>query len=248
MSPSLKELFSFKDVFTPTFFEDLFKPSINSTLTVSGIVVILAFSLFLGVLIALSYYVVTKNEGRSSYFITSVIILPAVIAMIISLVGSDIARAFSLGGVFALIRFRSEPGNPRDITFICVTMAAGLACGTGYIGFGLLFTVIISVVFIIIKLIGITGVKSPDMLLKITVPEDADFEEMFEVVFEKHTKYHTLERVKTADFGSLYQLWFKIKLKDENNRKEFIDELRVVNSNLTISLSSAVYEAGKKTF
>ena len=86
------------------------------------------------------------------------------------------------------------------------------------------------------------------MLLKITVPEDADFETMFDIVFEKHTKYHTLERVKTADFGSLYQLWFKIKLKDENKKKEFIDEIRVVNSNLTVSLSSAIYEAGKKTF
>lgn len=231
-----------------TFFEKLFTPSVTSALSVEKVLTILGFSLLTGVFIALTYFIVTKNEGRSAYFITSIIVLPAVISMIIALVGSDIARAFSLGGVFALIRFRSEPGNPRDITFICVTMAAGLACGTGYIAFGLIFVFIISLVFMAIKLVGIGGVKSPDMLLKITVPEDADFETMFDVVFEKHTKYHTLEKVKTADFGSLYQLWFKIKLKDDNKKKEFIDEVRVVNSNLTVSLSSAVYEAGKKTF
>lgn len=230
------------------FFNELFLPPVSSTLTVESILITLGFSLLAGLMIALSYFIVTKNEGRSAYFITSLIVLPAVISMIISLVGSDIARAFSLGGVFALIRFRSEPGNPRDITFVCVTMAAGLACGTRYIAFGLIFVVIISVVFLLIKLAGVGAVKSPDMLLKITVPEDADFETMFEVVFDKYTKYHTLERVKTADFGSLYQLWFKIKLKDENKKKEFIDEIRVVNSNLTVSLSSAIYEAGKKTF
>ncbi|MBQ8605962.1 MAG: DUF4956 domain-containing protein [Clostridia bacterium] len=230
------------------FFKDLFVPSINSALTIENVLITLGFSLLAGVIIAVSYFIVTKNEGRSAYFITSLIVLPAVISMIISLVGSDIARAFSLGGVFALIRFRSEPGNPRDITFVCVTMAAGLACGTGYIGFGIIFVLLISLVFFLIKLVGIGAVKSPDMLLKITVPEDADFETMFEVVFEKYTKYHTLERVKTADFGSLYQLWFKVKLKDENKKKEFVDEIRVVNSNLTVSLSSAIYEAGKKTF
>ncbi len=231
-----------------TFFEDLFTPSIQSALTVGSVLTTIGFSLLLGLLIALSYFIVTRNEGGSNYFITSLIVLPAVIAMIISLVGSDIARAFSLGGVFALIRFRSEPGNPRDITFVCVTMAAGLACGTGYIAFGIIFVIIISIVFMLIKIAGSGAVKSSEMLLKVTVPEDADFEEMFNVVFDKYTKYHTLERVKTADFGSLYQLWFKVKLINENTKKEFVDELRVINSNLTISLSSAIYEAGKKTF
>lgn len=230
------------------FFNDLFTPSINSALTIQSVLTVLGFSLIAGLLIALSYFIVTKNEGRSAYFITSLIVLPAVISMIISLVGSDIARAFSLGGVFALIRFRSEPGNPRDITFVCVTMAAGLACGTGYIGFGILFVLVISLVFILIKFSGLSKEKTPDMLLKITVPEDADFEVMFNHVFEKYTKYHTLERVKTADFGSLYQLWFKVRLKGDDSKKQFVDELRVVNSNLTVSLSSAIYESGKKTF
>lgn len=231
-----------------TFFNDLFTPSVQSALTVERVLVFLGFALLTGIIIALDYFIITKDEGRSPYFITALILLPPIISMIIALVGSDIARAFSLGGVFALVRFRSEPGNPRDIMFICTTLASGLACGTGYIAFGIIFVLIVSAILIIINLLGISSTKSPNMLLKITVPEDADFETMFEIVFEKHTKSHTLERVKTADFGSLYQLWFKVKLKDDNKKKEFVDEIRAVNSNLTVSLSSAVYEEGKKTF
>lgn len=229
-------------------FDSLNNISIGMTLDIVNVIRSLGFALLCGVLIAISYYIVTHNEGRSAYFVTSIIVLPSIISIIIMMVGSDIARAFSLGGVFALIRFRSEPGNPRDITYVCMTMAAGLACGTGYIGYGILFVLILCTVFIIIKFTGLATQKVPDMLLKVTVPEDADFESMFNDVFDKYTRYHTLERVKTADFGSLYQLWFRVKLKDENAKKEFVDDLRVLNANLTISLSSAIYEEGKKTF
>lgn len=229
-------------------FDALNNISVGTMLNVPNVLKATGFALLAGVLIALSYFIATRKEGKSAYFITSLIVLPSIISMIIMMVGSDIARAFSLGGVFALIRFRSEPGNPRDITYVCLTMAAGLACGTGYIGFGLLFVIIICIVFVVIKLVGVGAQNTSDMLLKVTVPEDADFETMFSEVFEKYTKFHSLERVRTADFGSLYQLWFKIQLKDVNSKKEFIDELRVINSNLTIALSSAVYEEGKKTF
>lgn len=229
-------------------FEWLNSISVGTMLSIPNVIKCVGFALLSGVMIALSYYIVTRKETKSTYFISSLIVLPALISMIIMMVGSDIARAFSLGGVFALIRFRSEPGNPRDITYVCFTMAAGLACGTGYIGYGLLFVAIICVVFMVVKALGIGDKRTSDMLLKVTVPEDADFEAMFADVFEKYTKYHSLERVKTADFGSLYQLWFKIKLRDDNTKKEFVDELRVLNSNLTISLSSSLYEEGKKTF
>ena len=160
-------------------FDALNNISVGTMLNVPNVLKATGFALLAGVLIALSYFIATRKEGKSAYFITSLIVLPSIISMIIMMVGSDIARAFSLGGVFALIRFRSEPGNPRDITYVCLTMAAGLACGTGYIGFGLLFVIIICIVFVVIKLVGVGAQNTSDMLLKVTVPEDADFETMF---------------------------------------------------------------------
>lgn len=230
------------------FFENLFVASIGTTLTVDGVLITMLFALLCGVILAAGYMLVTRREGFSSYFVTALLVLPAVISVIIMMIGSNIARAFSLGGVFALIRFRSEPGNPRDITYICTTMAAGLACGTGYIGYGIICVIFISLVMIIINATGFGKSDSRAMMLKITIPEDLDFENAFEEVFEKYTKYHKLDRVKTADFGSLYQIQFTTALKDNTKQKEFLDEIRTINANLTVAMSSIVYEEGRKTF
>lgn len=230
------------------FFEDLFTASVGTSITWQSFLITMAFSLVCGVILALGYMLITRKEGNSSYFIAAMTILPSIIAVIIMLVGSNIARAFSLGGVFALTRFRSEQGNPRDIACIAITMAVGLACGTGYIAYGVLFSVLITIVLIIIKLIGFGETDENAMMLKITMPEDLDFENAFEEVFEKYTKYHKLDRVKTADFGSLYQIQFTTALKDGVVQKEFLDEIRTINSNLNVAMSSIVYEEGRKTF
>lgn len=230
------------------FIDNLFTASVGTQLTISSVLITLAFAIISGLIISSGYMIVNRKDGYSSYFITSLLVLPAVIAIIIMMIGSNIARAFSLGGVFALIRFRSEPGNPRDITYICVTMAAGLACGTGYIGYGIIFVILITLILILINLINFGKPKANAMMLKITIPEDLDFENAFEDVFKKYTKFHKLDRVKTADFGSLYQIQFTTALKDTTRQKEFLDEIRTINANLTVAMSSIVYEEGRKTF
>ena len=230
------------------FFDNLFTASIGTSLTLSSVFTALIAALICGAIIAGGYMFVNRKDGYSSYFVTSILILPSVITIIIMMIGSNIARAFSLGGVFALIRFRSEPGNPRDITYVCITMAAGLACGTGYIGYGFIFSIFITLILIIISVTGFGSPHTKAMMLKITIPEDLDFENAFEEVFEKYTKFHKLDRVKTADFGSLYQIQFSTALKDDAVQKEFLDEIRTINANLNVAMSSIVYEEGRKTF
>ena len=226
----------------------LFSTTVGSAPTVVNLIAVLISSAILGLIIAAGYMFVTKNEGFSPYFVTALIILPAVISVIIMMIGSNIAKAFSLGGVFALIRFRSEPGNPRDITYICITMAAGLACGTGYIGYGLIFVLFVMVLLLIINAVGLGSSSKNRHMLKITVPEDFDFENVFDDVFEKYTENHKLDKIKTADFGSLYQLQYGVKLKKGVNSKDFLDEIRVLNANLNVSMSTALYELSRKTF
>ena len=86
-----------------------------------------------GILIAAVYILITEKSRRSLSFIVSMLILPAVVALVITLVGSNVARAFSIAGVFALVKFRSVPGESKDISLVFMAMAAGLACGLGYI-------------------------------------------------------------------------------------------------------------------
>ena len=225
-----------------------FEPKVGGVVTVQGTLLILLCALVMGLIISLGYMFANKKDGYSAYFVTALTVLPAVIAIIIMMIGSNIARAFSLGGVFALIRFRSEPGNPRDITYICITMAAGLACGTGFVGFGFIATLVISAVLIVLQLVGFGKPKTGALLLKVVVPEDIDFQNEFNTVFEKYTKFYKLDVVKTADFGALYQVQYKLALKDPSCKKEFIDELRAINGNLSIGLFDMAYIEGRKTF
>lgn len=229
-------------------YDFFFSPTVGSVLTVPSVLLTMSCAIVMGILIALGYMLVNKKDGYSRYFLTALIVLPALIAIIIMMIGSNIARAFSLGGVFALIRFRSEPGNPRDITYICITMAAGLACGTGFIGIGFIITLLVSLVIIVLHFAGFGKPKKETLVLKIVVPEDVDFGTAFEEIFSEYTLFHKLDRIKTADFGALYQLQYKTALKDPNAKKEFLDALRTVNGNLTIGLFDMAYAEGRKTF
>jgi hypothetical protein len=165
------------------------------------------------------------------------ILLPAVIAIIIMLIGSDVARAFSLAGAFSIIRFRSAPGEPKDIAYVLFAMAAGLACGVSAYVYAAVFTIILCLVmFVLFK----TRFKNESMRqLIITVPEDLEYESAFDEVMQKYTTRSELKRVKTTALGSLYQLSYELELKQGVSTKAFIDDLRCRNGNLNINLMMA---------
>jgi uncharacterized membrane protein YhiD involved in acid resistance len=167
------------------------------------------------------------------------VLTPAVISVIILLIGSNIARAFSLAGAFSIIRFRSAPGEPRDIAFVLFTMAAGLAAGTGLYAYALLFTVLMCAIMFVLHATKFGLPKSAVQLLKINVPENLNYEGIFDEVLDKYAQSYQLQTMKTADLGSIYQLVYSVSLRSEVSRKEFMDTLRCRNGNLNISLSMA---------
>lgn len=185
-----------------------------------------------------STYHITSNKGKySDNFGLTMILLPAVIAIIILLIGSDIARAFSLAGAFSIIRFRSAPGEPKDIAYVLFAMAAGLATGVGAYDYAILFTVILCVVMFVLNKTRYKKGDHAKRLLLITVPEDMEFEEALDEVMSQYTTHSELRRVKTTALGSLYQLSYHVDLLPEMSTKKFIDALRGCNGNLSISLT-----------
>jgi hypothetical protein len=165
------------------------------------------------------------------------ILLPAVIAIIIMLIGSDIARAFSLAGAFSIIRFRSVPGEPKDIAYVLFAMSAGLACGVSAYAYAAVFTIILCLVmFVLFKTRFKNESNSQAKQLIITVPEDMEYESAFDEVMQKYTTRSDLKRVKTTALGSLYQLNYELELKEDVSTKAFIDDLRCRNGNLNINL------------
>ena len=146
------------------------------------------------------------------------------------------ARAFSLAGAFSIIRFRSAPGDPKDISYVFFTLAVGLACGMGYVGYAALFTMVLCGVMVVLDVMDFATPKSNSMQLKIIVPENLNYEELFDDVLTKYTASWKMERVRTKEFGALFELTYRVNIKGDASRKKFIDELRCKNGNLNISL------------
>ena len=146
--------------------------------------------------------------------------LPTIISIIILLVGNNVARAFSLAGAFSIIRFRSTPGDTKDISYIFFTLAVGLASGMGYVGYAVIFTIILCAVMIILDSLNFAMPKSKAMVLKITVPEDLNFEGVFDEILNTNTTSLNMVKVSTRDFGALYELNYSIHLKNDVNQKK----------------------------
>ncbi len=208
----------------------------GSAISLTDALLTIVMSFILGGIISITYIKTGVKNGHSQNFALTLVMIPSVIAVIILLIGSNIARAFSLAGAFSIIRFRSAPGDPKDIAYVLFTMAAGLACGAGYYGYAVLFTVILCLFMIGLGLIHFGSKKGSHKLLKITVPENLDYENAFDDVMKKYTSSYEMKKVKTTDLGSLYELVYTITMDNSISQKEFLDSLRCRNGNLNISL------------
>lgn len=218
--------------------ESIITSTTGESFTLTNTLIIITSSILLGIVISLAYLKTHKKDGYIPSFIISLIMLPTIISIIILLVGNNVARAFSLAGAFSIIRFRSTPGDTKDISYIFFTLAVGLASGMGYVGYAVIFTIILCTVMIILDSLNFAMPKSKAMVLKITVPEDLNFEGVFDEILNTNTTSWNMVKVRTRDFGALYELNYSIHLKNDVNQKKFIDSLRVGNGNLNISLTS----------
>ena len=208
-------------------------------LSVSTALITMIAAMVLGAVIAITYKV-TQNEAmyQRSLAIT-LFMLPVILSVIILFVGSNVARAFSMAGTLSIIRFRSAPGDAKDIGFIFFDIAAGLACGVGMYGYGALFVVVLCLIIIIVEKAKLFSPRSIYQTLKITIPEDLNYQSVFDEILSQYTSKYELSQIRTTDLGSLYQLTFQICMDKDANEQEMINALRTRNGNLTILLSQA---------
>lgn len=172
----------------------------------------------------------TKN------FVVTLALLPLIVQMVITLVNGNLGAGIAVMGVFNLVRFRSIPGTAKDIGSVFLAMAIGLATGMGYLVLAVLFTIIVAIVNFAFVMTPLGNVPCPRQLLRISIPEDLEYSGVFNEVLTKYTKENKLLTVETTNMGSLFSLEYSVVMKDENEQKSFIDELRCLNGNLKISL------------
>ena len=214
----------------------------GDSFTFTNALIIMLVSIVLGLAISLVYLYTHRKEGNDQNFCLTLVMLPIIISIIILLIGNNVARAFSLAGAFSIIRFRSAPGDAKDISYIFFTLAIGLACGMGYITYAILFTIILCLLMMVLSVIQFGQTKERPMQLKVTVPEHLNYQDLLDDLLEEHTLSWTLERVKTREFGSLFEVSYRIQLKNHRAQKEFLDQIRCRNGNLTVALVLCGYE------
>ena len=192
----------------------------------------------IGLIISLVYLFTHKKEGYSKAFCDSLILLAPIVGMVIFVIGNNVATAFSLAGAFALVRFRSAPGDPKDIAFVFMSVTMGLTCGLGYWIWALLATALLVAIILILHFTNFAGKRKDVCELKITVPETLNYVGAFDETLKKYTTSYKMKRVKSVDFGALFEITFTVTLKDSNQIREMLDDLRALNGNLKIMLST----------
>lgn len=224
--------------------DSLFYTTAEDNVTFLALLAAIGASIVLGLIISLIYMLTHKSEGYSTSFIVTLVMLPVIISVVILLIGSNVARAFSLAGAFSLIRYRSAPGDPKDIAYVFFTMAVGLACGMGFIPYAVIFTAITCLLMVILHYVKFAKPKSNHMQLAITVPENLNYMGLFDDILDQYTDSWKMKRVKTSDFGTLFDVVYNVHMKSSADQKKFIDELRCRNGNLTVSLTLKEYDTG----
>lgn len=212
--------------------------NVSADMTLASAVVTMLVAVLFGAAIGFTYYK-TQEENYQRSMAVTLLMLPIILSVIILFIGSNIARAFSLAGTLSIIRFRSAPGDPKDIGFIFFDIAAGLACGVGFYGYGAIFVILLCAIILLTEKCRIFEKKDVQKILKITVPENLNYQGAFDEILQKYTKQYALTKVKTTDLGSLFELCYRLTMAEREDEREMINELRCRNGNLNIILSVA---------
>lgn len=212
---------------------------ISSGITLSGFLICTAVSLILGICTA--FVSMFKTKCSQSFAIT-LAILPAIVQTVIMLVNGNIGAGVAVAGTFSLVRFRSAPGTAKEIGVIFLAMAIGLSTGMGYVVLAVIFFAIIAAAMLLLTQINFGQQNSANRILKVTIPENLDYDGLFDDLFEQYAKEYSLLKVKTSNMGTLYELQYSITLKENQVPKAFIDEIRCRNGNLNIVCSKEMTE------
>lgn len=205
--------------------------TLSTNFTATEIIICGVFSIVLGIIIAASF---GYKSCRSKSYIITIALLPIIIQVVIMLVNGNVGTGIAVMGAFGLVRFRSAQGSAIDICGVFLSMAVGLACGTGHIWIASALAAVVCVLKLLYTVIPFGKPKVSEKELLITIPENLEYDDVFKDIFDNYAKKWELVQIKTTNMGSLFKLKYYIEIADISNEKKLIDELRCRNGNLEI--------------
>ena len=204
-----------------------------ATITLGECMICIIVSIILGGIISFTHKLTTKTTPN---FLLTLAILPTLVQVVILLINGNLGTSLAVAGAFSLIRFRSMPGNSKEIISVFWAMAVGLGLGMGYIAYSIIVTIIVAVLIIVFSNVLNKVQDLSQRKLKILIPENLDYEEVFNDIFEKYTEKTELTKVKTTNMGSMYELTYIVSMNKNQKEKEFMDEIRCRNGNMLVML------------
>lgn len=217
-------------------FRGIFDTDMSNVIALSDFLICIGVSFVIGLILAGAYMFRTRYTKS---FVVTLAMLPAIVCVVIMMVNGNVGTGVAVAGAFSLVRFRSVPGTAKEIGALFMAMGAGLITGMGYLGFAIVFAVILAVITILLSFVDFGARKNVARYktLRITIPEDLDYTGVFDEIFKEYAENYELAQVRTTNMGSLFRLTYDMVLKSGANEKEFIDKLRCRNGNLEIAIS-----------
>lgn len=213
----------------------MFDTVYSSSVTAAEFFFMAGVAVVCGVLYA---WIMSRRVRSSKRFFIVVSLIPFIVGAVITFVNGNIGAGVAIGGAFSLIRFRSAQGTAEEIATILIAMGAGIAFGMGYLAYGVLILLALGLLYYLFSSLHLFDSKpmQEERLLKVTVPESLEYTDLFNEPFKRYLKSAERLGVKTTGMGSMFRLSYLIRMNDPREEKEFLDELRIRNGNLEISL------------
>lgn len=216
-------------------FHGVFDSSYITAISVDKFLLCLGVALLIGGIVA---FTASRKSRLSFSFFTTLLTLPALSCMVIMMVNGNVGVGVATAGTFSLVHFRSAKGTAREMALIFLCMVTGLITGMGYLAYAVLFTLLMCALYLAVSLFD-PDVKGLRRRLRVTVPEDLDYTGIFKDTLAAYCKDWKLMQVKTVNMGALFRLTYNVTLRDPGKEKAFIDDLRLQNGNLEISIADA---------
>ena len=230
------------------FLERILDSDVALDVTLAGFLLIVFTSLLCGLAFSALYIYNRRNEVTAPGLSLALVIVPAATAVVVTMVGRNIATGLGLSGIFVLVRFRSGPIQTKDLAYLFNSICCGVLAGCGYVVYSLLYAAIMMGVLYVLESSNWGNAHSDSMILKIWVPENLNFQGVFDKTLKRHTSNYKLLLVRTTDFGSMCELRYRLVPKEKMNQKKLLDEIREKNGNMNVVLivAPSIEERGSK--
>src|SRR5699024_5231129 len=231
-----KNNYSLYEEFKMDVLEDLLTIDMIEEVTIGKTFLAMAMALVLSVIITKVYQWTFNGERYSQSFVHTIIMMSVIVAVVMNVISGNSGVAFGLFAIFSLIRFRSAVTNAKDIAYIFFGLCVGMTCGLFQFDLAIVLTVFGSIIFFLLSYFDY-GKGKDVQILKVTVPENLNHENLLDGIFKEYTEMHELRQVETTNLGTMILYTYAIRSKNDTKDKDLLDKIRERNANLKVSLT-----------